>query len=379
MKKNKCCRVCGNDFFAEPILHYKNMPKSAQFLPDLAALSSEKGIDLEICECMGCRLVQLNSEPVAYYKDVIRAAAFSEDMEKFRIKQFSDFFKKYSLKGQKIIEIGCGKGEYLSIMQQCGAEAYGLEHLSESVAQCINQGLKVEQGYIDNGSYTLKQAPFAAFFILNFFEHFPDPNSALKGIYNNLAPNAIGIVEVPNFDMILRNKLFSEFIPDHIFYFTKKTLTTTLHLNGFDIIDCSEIWHDFIISATVKKGRRMDLSSFYQHQTKIKDEMDRYISQFKQKSVAVWGASHQALAIISLADLSNKIRYVVDSAPFKQGKYTSATHIPIVAPVMLNIDPVDAIIIMAASYSDEVARIVRQKFDKNINVSILRDFGLEIV
>jgi hypothetical protein len=34
---------------------------------------------------------------------------------------------------------------------------------------------------------------------------------------------------------------------------------------------------------------------------------------------------------------------------------------------------------MAASYSDEVARIIRQKFDKNINISILRDFGLEVV
>lgn len=95
--------------------------------------------------------------------------------------------------------------------------------------------------------------------------------------------------------------------------------------------------------------------------------------------MAIWGAGHQALAIISLMNLADKIKYVVDSASFKQSKYTPATHIPIVSPEALDPDPVDAVIVMAASYSDEVAKIIRQKFDRNINVSILRDFGLEVV
>jgi len=86
-----------------------------------------------------------------------------------------------------------------------------------------------------------------------------------------------------------------------------------------------------------------------------------------------------ALAIISLINLADKIKYVVDSAPFKQGKYTPATHLPIVAPDTLISDPVDAVIVMAAGYSDEVVRIIRQKFDRNINIAILRDFGLEVV
>jgi len=91
---------------------------------------------------------------------------------------------------------------------------------------------------------------------LNFLEHLPDPNSTLRGIYNNLTDDAIGLVEVPVFDMILRNKLFSEFIGDHLLYFTKETLTATLRLNGFEIIDCNEEWYEYIISATVKKRRK---------------------------------------------------------------------------------------------------------------------------
>ena len=410
------CRVCGHNFFEEPLLRYENMPRAAQFLPDAGSLKSDKGVDLEVYQCSGCGLVQLSNDPVPYYKEVIRAAAFSEEMKDFRRKQFGSFVQKFSLKGKKIIEIGCGCGEYLSIMQQFGVEVYGLEHSEESVMQCIKNGLKVSKGFVESSNYRIDHAPFDAFFILNFLEHLPDPNSTLRGIYNNLTDDAVGIVEVPNFDMILRNKLFSEFICDHLFYFTKETLSSTLRLNGFEIIDCNEVWHDYIISAVVhpvkssvvgmakplfhrvrktkiitlhpllpRGGRgnyrvhKTDLSHFYKYQAQLKNEIEEYIRRFKDKEVAIWGAGHQALAIISLINLADKIKYVVDSAPFKQGKYTPATHIPIVSPDVLYSDQVDAVIVMAASYSDEVAGIIRQKHDRNMNIAILRDFGLEII
>ncbi len=373
------CRVCNSNFFGRQLLHYKNMPKAAQFLPDADSLASDKGVDLEVWQCSGCGLVQLSNEPVPYYKDVIRASAFSEEMKEFRIKQFKSFVQKYSLHGKKIIEIGCGCGEYLSIMQQCDVIAYGLEDYEESVKQCIKNGLNVSKGFVDSSSYVLEHSPFDAFFIMSFLEHLPDPSSTLRGIYNNLKDNAIGLVEVPNFDMILRNNLFYEFIGDHLFYFTKETLTSTLNQNGFEIVECNEVWYDYIISAVVKKREKLDISHFYKLQEKLKDEIDEYVNRFDHRKIAIWGAGHQALAIISMTNLAGKIKYVVDSAPFKQNKYTPATHIPIVSPEQLVTEPVDAIIVMAGSYSDEVARIIRQKFDKKINISILRNFGLEVV
>lgn len=378
MAINKC-RVCNHKFFEEPLLCYENMPAVVQYLPDAESVESDKGLDLEVFQCSGCGLVQLSNEPVLYYKEVIRAAAFSEEMKDFRMRQFKSFVEKYSLKGKKIVEIGCGRGEYLSIMQQLGVNAYGLEESAESVQQCVKNGLKVSKGFIQNSTYRSNDAPFDAFFILNFLEHLPDPNSTIRGICNNLTDDALGLVEVPNFDMILRNKLFSEFIGDHLLYFTKETLTATLGLNGFEIIDCNEVWHDYIISAVVKKRGKLDISHFYKYQMQLKNEIEEYIRRFNDEKVVIWGAGHQALAIISLINLADKVKYVVDSATFKQGKYTPATHIPIVSPEMLILDPPDAVIVMAASYSDEVARIIREKFDRNINISILRDFGLEAV
>ncbi len=376
MKINRC-RVCNHKFNKQPLLKYKDMPGSAQFLPDENLLKKDKGITLEIYQCPGCGLIQLSNSPVPYYKEVIRATDVSQEMKIFRRKQFKSFVKRFSLKNKKIIEIGCGHGEYLSIMQEFCANVYGLEFSSKSVKKCKENGLNVSKGFVQAPSDKIKGAPFDAFFMLNFFEHLPNPNSTLTGIYNNLTEDAVGLIEVPNFDMIIKNKIFSEFIVDHLFYFTKDTLIMTLKLNGFEVIECNEIWHDYIISAIIKKRLPLDISHFYKISKKLKKEVALYIKQFK--AIAVWGAGHQALTLISLLNLKKKIKYVIDSAPFKQGKYTAATHIPIVSPDTLRLKPVDSVLVMAASYSDEVVKIIKRNYSKRINIAVVKNFKLSII
>lgn len=372
------CRVCGREFFNEPLLRYSNMPKAAQNFPDATGLASEQGADLDVYQCTGCGLVQLSNEPVSYYREVIRAAAVSDVIKDFKTRQFTEFLHKYSLQGKKIVEIGCGRGEFLSLLSTLDVKAYGVEYAESAVHECLNGGLNVFRGYPDRGAGKLANGPFDGFLLLMFLEHMPEPNVALRVIYENLVDDAIGLIEVPNFDMLLRNKLFSEFISDHLLYFTKETLQTLLQLNGFEVMSCIEMRDDYVISVVVKKRSRLDISCFYDCQVNITNDIDEYLKRFGTKRVAIWGAGHQALAIIALTGISSRIRYVIDSASFKQGKYTPATHVPIVAPETLHSDPVEAVIIMAASYSDEVARIIRQQFDLNMEVAILRDFGLEL-
>ena len=69
--------------------------------------------------------------------------------------------------------------------------------------------------------------------------------------------------------------------------------------------------------------------------------------------------------------------FVIDSAVFKQGKYTPASHIKVVSPETLKTrSDVGAVIVMAASYSDEVAGILKRDYP-NIQTVILREYGLE--
>ncbi|MBN1104618.1 MAG: methyltransferase domain-containing protein [Deltaproteobacteria bacterium] len=373
------CRVCRSAFQDRPLLRYDNMPAVAQFLPDAASLERDRGLDLIVYQCPGCGLVQLDGDPVPYYRDVIRAASVSEEMRDFREKQFEAFTRRFSLGLKKVIEIGCGRGEFLSILGRFVQDSHGLEHLHESVAFCRGSGMRVSEGFVSGSMQELEHAPFDAFLMLNFLEHLPDPNATLRGICHNLAGDAVGLVEVPNFDMILKKNLFSEFTSDHLLYFTRETLGTALNLSGFEVLDCKEEWYQYILSATVRKRRPLDISPFQGVQARLHREIEEYLGAFSPGKVAVWGAGHQALAVLALMNLSGRIRYVVDSAAFKQGRFTPSTHIPIVSPERLDTDPVEAVIVVAASYSDEVAGILRRKYGGRIRVSILRDFGLEAV
>lgn len=376
-KPGRQCRVCSRDLFTVSLLRYENMPKGAQYLPDARQLDMDCGATLQVGQCAGCGLVQLKNQPVPYFKEVIRATAVSDEMKRFRQSQFADFIISNRLEKKKIIEVGCGKGEFLNLLKDFDVDCYGVEYSAASVEYCRRSGLNVEKHFIEIPEENLRHGPFEAFLILNFLEHLPDPNTLLSGLHYNLCDGAVGLVEVPNFDMQISGKLFSEFIGDHLLYFTKETLKFTLQHNGFEVLDIHEIWYDYILCAVVRKRQPMDLSGFSRQQAHLTKTIQAFINRFGSRKVAIWGAGHQALAMIALTGIAPGIRYVVDSAPFKQGKFTPATHLPIVAPEQLRTDPVEAIIVMAASYSDEVAGILRRDFPGHMAMAILRDFGLE--
>ena len=240
------CRICGRPFFAEPLFRFVGMPAVAQNFPKAEDAAADRGTDFEVVQCSGCGVVQLTCGPVAYYRDVIRAAAVSPEMAEHRRCQFAEFVSAHRLRGRPVIEIGCGNGEYLRWLAEAGAAAHGLEHNEAAVDACRRQGLPVQQGFVESADTRLAGGPFDGFVMLSCLEHLPDVNGVLTGIRANLSPSAVGLVEVPNFDMILAEKTASEFMTDHLFYFTRETLETTLRLNGFEVEDCRPTWHDYI-------------------------------------------------------------------------------------------------------------------------------------
>lgn len=379
-EESRYCRLCHRLLPKQPLIHYHNMPKSAQYFPDQSMVDTEIGTDIIIQECRFCGLLQAEGEPVPYYRDVIRATGISEKMRAFRIKQFGQWIEENQLLGKKVIEIGCGKGEYMSFMEEAGLQVIGLEHLEESVAKANSDGYRVIHGFIEGEDYRIQGAPYDGFYSMNFLEHIPKPNEFLAGIMNNLTEDAVGIIEVPNVNMILEQGLYSEFIQDHLSYFTTATLRNLLELSGFEILCCDEIWYRYIISAKVRKRKTANIREFTNQLKRRKIEIDSYLSgmEAEGKTIAAWGAGHQALANLSLLEMQGRVRYIIDSAPFKQNRFTPATHIPVVSPKKLAEGEINAIIIMAAGYSDEIKKIIHDQYPE-ISIAILREDGLVII
>lgn len=371
------CRSCTGDLFNHPLLTYPQSPNSAQGFQDFP--TAESCVELNIYQCTCCGLVQHDLLPVPYFKDVIRAIAFSEEMRIYRVEQLRSWLEEVKCQGKRILEIGCGKGEYLDLLTQAGAKnVFGLENSLQNIGSAKEKGLNVKKGYLDEGFANPWGHSFDAFVIFSFMEHWPNLHISLRKLHALLEDGAAGLIEVPNFEFIFENGLYSEFTPDHIFYFDQKTLALILELNGFEVESIDVIWHDYIISARVKKRVQINASHFVMQQDILIEQINNFVDNFSPADVVVWGAGHQALSVLSLARLNNKISHVVDSADFKQGKYTPGTNILIKSPESLLLDKPKAVLIMAAAYSDEVAIQLALKYPQIKNIAILRERHLEI-
>jgi len=386
----KTCRLCKLELIDRPLLTLNGMPKAAQHFLDKKDFSEDEGIDLDIFQCNNCGLVQLNIEPVNYFKEVITAASISGDARKSRLNQMLEFATKYNLKNKKIIEIGCGKGNMLDIIEEAKMKAYGLEYSADSIKIAKDAGRRVIKGFIEDID-EIEHGPFQGFICFNYLEHVPNPKLAIKKIYNNLNLDGVGLVTVPNLNYLLNTKSFYEFVADHLSYFTVDTLKNAFNNNKFDVLECSLINNENDILIIVKKNpkkniekylniKKINLENDYEEVNNLITDLKKIILDYKKKNkkVAVWSAGHRALSLLALSQIKD-LEYIVDSAKFKQERYSPVMHTKIVSPEILNESKIDLLIIMLPGiYPDEVIKLVKQ-MKKNIKLAKLKDNKIEFI
>ena len=376
----KKCIVCKGEFFKKPLLSYKNMPALAQNMPSKSELLNEKGIDFNVCQCSLCGLVQLDCDAVFYYRDVIRAGGGSTVMLDIRRNQYIDFIKKFNLIGKRFLEVGCGQGEFLQVLNEFEVQAHGIENNAELVQKAVEKGLSVHCNFIESKDDIVSDKKYDAFLSFNFLEHQPNPCGMLQGIYNNLTDDGVGIVTVPSFEYIVEHNSFYEFIRDHIAYYSEGSLRILLERCGFWIVELSRLNRD-TISVYVKKRNMVDISGLKCNFNRLNSSIRQFVQSIKIQGgdVALWGASHQGFTILSTAQLGADIAYIIDSAPFKQGKYSPATHIPIVPPEYFFANKVAAIIIVAPGYSNEIYETIQARYGNDVQIAVLRSENVEVL
>ena len=370
------CRLCDVDLPATALVALPSAPRGAQaFLADEDA-ASDAPIVLEVRACMGCGLVQACNDPVPNWQHVIRSSGYSPAMRDVRRRQFEAFLGRDHRSGLRVLEAGSGPGDNLAVLAECGAQAFGVEASPTAARACSERGLSVEIAFPTRGR-VLRNSPFDAFLTTNVLEHTVDPHDFLTGIRENLVDGAIGLVEVPSFERMVERGRVYDVIADHLSYFTSATLRLTLELSGFEVLDIGHEWWPDDLTAIV----RVRASLAFDGAQAVLDQAVASVRGFldehaRHGAVAVWGASHQALTLLALTR-ATEVAYVVDSAPFKQGRLTPATHLRVVAPSRLAEEPPAAVLVMAAGYSDEVASLLRAEHRYQGVVGVLRDGWVE--
>lgn len=324
----KKCRICAGNL--HPLLAYNKMPKAAQHFPEAKTIQCDLGISLKIYQCMACGTVQIPAKPVSYYSHAIRSPSW--DTDPFRKKQFDEFVEEFQLQDKLI------------------------KHIDEEP----------------------KPDSYNAFLMFNYLEHFPEPKETLTQICNNLDEPGVGIIEVPNFDEIIRDRIFGEFIIDHLFYFSRKTLQFTCEASGFDVLRIQEIWEGASLSAVVKKRTPLTAVPFKENQKELIQDIDNFIGRFE--SAAIWGAGHQTLMMLTMMEKLGRISYVVDSFVEKQNKYTHVTQKPVVPPEQLITQPVGGIVIIVGwQYREVLKRIEELNLNPRPSIALIKKASFEVL
>ncbi len=391
------CIACRRMLPAKPVFNLKNAPASAQDIPDKDHVHEDQGIDLELYQCGHCGLVQFGCRPVSYYRDVIRAGGFSETMKNLRHSQYRHLIGTYHLEGKRFLEVGCGGGEFLRMLEGFPVEAFGMENRPQLVARARESGLQVWKEFPETadqvfGGNSCPQGPFDVFLSFNFLEHQPEPDVMLQAIYHNLAEDGMGLITVPALEYILEHGSYYELLRDHIAYYSFYTLRQLLERNGFAVLEEEMVNRD-TISAIVRKkpeggwampeepGEKVSLDSLAWGYEVTGGEIRELVRRLAEdgKTLAVWGASHQGFTLAATTELGKAARYIIDSAPFKQGRFAPASHLPIVAPDCFFRDPVDVVLIVAPGYTEEIAGIIRGKTGGQVKILAIRTSHIESV
>ncbi len=416
---NMTCIACGHAL--SPLMTLDDMPASAQNIPAASELAEDHPLSLTLCQCPSCGLVQFDTEPVDYYRDVIRAGGGTRTMTRLRHEEYARLLtamQENHIHGRRIVEVGCGRGEFLRMWQNLaedpeGAAALardqerdplsgqpnaaplhlvGLEHkpsLVEEANAVADKKYRVYEGFA-TGDVRYPEGPFDAFVQFNFLEHQPDPCDMLRNIGRNLKPQALGLITVPSFEYILRYNGYYELLRDHIANYTEFTLQKLLQDCGFELLSMDLVNRDTIeaivrnadpdeLSELHYSGRLIDVSALRDSYDRLSASVNAHIDHLSEsrRTMAIWGASHQGFTLAATTKLGGRVEYIIDSAPFKQGRFSPASHIPIVAPDYAVAHPVDEILIVAPGYTDEIAGIIRERFDENVRILVLRTDRIE--
>jgi len=371
------CIVCDTELPSEAFLSLPNMPACAQNIPSQEELPADRGIDLDMFQCPCCGLVQLGCPPVHYYRDVIRAGGGTTTMTDLRRSQYAHFIKLCHLEGKRILEVGCGQGEFLEMLKGFPVAGYGIENKRELVDMARAKGLNVVQDFAEDASHKIKGAPFDAFMQFNFIEHQPRPNDMVQCIRDNLVDGGVGLVTAPAFEYI-RHDCVYEIMRDHLAYYTDGALRFLFMRNGFDVLESGVVNRDtnYVI---VEKRENLTKETFKTNLSEIKTGLNDFVAKSKSEGrrLAFWAASHQCFTAASFLDHPEDIAYIVDSAKFKQGKFSPTSHIPIIAPEHFYAAPTDDILVLAPGYTTEIANLIRQNARKDIRLFALRSDRVE--
>lgn len=170
-----------------------------------------------------------NSYPIGYNAD--------SEITRIRINELLDGFEEFR-KTNKILDVGCGPGLFLIEAKKRGWDVYGTEFTDKQIIYLNGKGIKTSQGKLTESSFD--KGSFDIIISSEVIEHINNPTEEMYLFHYFLRKGGLTYITTPNFNAIERFILKGKYniiqYPEHLCYYTPKTINLLLRNAGFEKI-----------------------------------------------------------------------------------------------------------------------------------------------
>lgn len=361
----KKCRICGGKKFKK-LFSLGKQPLANNLL---GKPEQVKRYPLELIQCIQCTLIQLSY--VVAKEKLYDNYLYIPSISKTHLKHFDELAKSLleDLKIGKdsiVVDIGSSDGSLLKSFKWYGENGrpdnLNLNVVGVEPAKNIKSEIKTYREYFSVNlakKIVKKEGRAKLVTATNSFAHIDNLKEYLKALDILLDEDGIFFAQFPDVRNLLKENQFDTIYHEHLSYFTYEPLHYLFAHSKFELfrVDESTI-HGGSMRIYVRRRKSL-IPDFIKNAKQVKKDLRKQVLQFKKegKRIAGFGAAAKGMVLLDYCNLNYKlIDFIADGTPYKQGKFTPGTNIPIMPENELVYRLPEVILILAWNFKDEIMK-----------------------
>ena len=338
--------------------------------------------------CGRCFLVQLQEyvSPEDIFSEYAYFSSYADTWLK-HVKAYTDLMvERFGISSKsQVVEIASNDGYLLQYFVEKGVPVLGIEPAANVAKVAMQKGIPTMVKFFGRATAgELAAMGKRADLLLgnNVLAHVPDLNDFVGGMKILLEPSGIITMEFPHLMKLMQDNQFDTIYHEHFSYFSFLTVEQVFAAHGLTLFDVEELsthggslriygCHQEdgskAVSERVRELREREIAAgfsslecyrqFGEQVKKTKRDLLECLIEIKKsgKTIAGYGAPGKGNTLLNYCGIrTDFLEYTVDKNPYKQGKYTPGTHIPIHAPSRIGETKPDYLLILPWNLKEEI-------------------------